>query len=311
MAQPDPRPLVKLRKLCLGLPEAHEVLSHGEPTFRVKNKMFATYANADNHHGRGRHAVWIKAAPGRQARAVKTAPDRFFVPPYVGPSGWVGVYLDPTTDWKELQDILRDAYKAVAPTKLVKQLVALAVLVLLAAACDRHAPSGPSSVGVSGRVVDFARGFGVPGAAVAFGEMTAMTDANGRYTIEHLTSGQYEPRVDGVWMGQSRVTGPAYRADLLVHPGTCVSRYGTLADARTRNPVVGATVRFVGPGLSDSAVSGSDGWYRIDLGCPANGLVGFNTTMLAASHPQYLDASQSVGRGVGGATRLDLDLEPR
>ena len=188
--------------------------------------------------------------------------------------------------------------------------LALAVLVLLAAGCDRQAPSGPSRVGVSGRVVDFASGVGVPGGAVAFGEMTAMTDANGRYTIEHLTSGQYEPRVDGVWMGQSRVTGPAYRADFLAHPGTCVSRYGTLADARTRNPVVGATVRFVGPGLSDSTVSGSDGWYRIDLGCPANGLVGFNTTMIAASHPQYLDASQSVGRGVGGATRLDLDLEP-
>jgi Carboxypeptidase regulatory-like domain len=189
--------------------------------------------------------------------------------------------------------------------------LALAVLVLLAAGCDRQAPSGPSSVGVSGRVVDFASGVGVPGATVAFGDMTAMTDANGRYTIEHLTSGQYEPRVDGVWMGQSRVTGPKYRADFLAHPGTCVSRYGTVADARTRNPVAGATVRFVGPGLSDSTVSEPDGWYRIDLGCPANGFVGLNTTSIVASHPRYLDASQSVGRGVGGATRLDLDLEPR
>jgi predicted DNA-binding protein (MmcQ/YjbR family) len=117
MAQPDPRPLVKLRTLCLALPEAHEVTSHGEPTFRVKNKVFAMYANADNHHGRGRHAVWIKARPGRQARAVKTAPDRFFVPPYVGPSGWVGVYLDAATDWKELRDIVRDAYTLVAPKK--------------------------------------------------------------------------------------------------------------------------------------------------------------------------------------------------
>jgi predicted DNA-binding protein (MmcQ/YjbR family) len=118
----EPRPLIRLRKLCLALPEAHEVRSHGEPTFRVKNKVFAMYANADNHHGRGRHAVWIKAAPGRQARAVKTAPDRFFVPPYVGPSGWVGVYLDTSTDWKELRDILRDAYTLVAPKMLVAQL---------------------------------------------------------------------------------------------------------------------------------------------------------------------------------------------
>lgn len=66
---------------------------------------------------------WVKAAPGRQARAVKTAPDRFFVPPYVGPSGWVGVYLDATTDWQELRDILRDAYMLVAPKRLVEQLV--------------------------------------------------------------------------------------------------------------------------------------------------------------------------------------------
>jgi predicted DNA-binding protein (MmcQ/YjbR family) len=122
MAQSDPRPLVKLRKICLALPASHEVLSHGEPTFRVKNKVFAMYANANNHHGRGRHAAWIKAAPGRQARAVKTAPERFFVPAYVGPSGWVGVYLDATTDWNELRDILRDAYKLVAPANLVEQL---------------------------------------------------------------------------------------------------------------------------------------------------------------------------------------------
>jgi predicted DNA-binding protein (MmcQ/YjbR family) len=117
----EPRPLIRLRTLCLALPGAHEVKSHGEPTFRVKDKMFAMYANADNHHGRGRHAAWIKAAPGRQARAVKSAPDRFFVPPYVGPSGWVGVFLDATTDWKELRDILRDAYKLVAPKKLIEK----------------------------------------------------------------------------------------------------------------------------------------------------------------------------------------------
>jgi predicted DNA-binding protein (MmcQ/YjbR family) len=111
----EPRPLVRLRRICLAFPEVHEVRSHGEPTFRVKNKMFASYANADNHHGRGRHGVWIKAAPGRQARAIKTDPERFFVPPYVGPSGWVGVYLDAKTDWKELADILRSGYALVAP----------------------------------------------------------------------------------------------------------------------------------------------------------------------------------------------------
>ena len=188
--------------------------------------------------------------------------------------------------------------------------LALAIAVVHAVACDRQTPSGPSSGGVSGRVIDFASGVGVAGATVAFGELTSMTDAIGSYTFASLSSGRYEPRVDGVWMGISRVTGPNYRGDLLVRPGTCVSRYGTLADARTRTPVGGATVRFVGPGLNDSTVSGSDGWYRIDLGCPANGHVGINTTELAVSHTNYVNQSQPVGRGVGGATRLDFDLEP-
>lgn len=115
-------PFSRLQKLCLELPEAHEVNAWGEPTFRVKNKMFAMFANANNHHGRGRYAVWVKAAPGRQARAVRTAPTRFFVPPYAGPSGWVGVWLDKVCDWDELADILRDAYRQVAPKKLLARL---------------------------------------------------------------------------------------------------------------------------------------------------------------------------------------------
>jgi len=85
-----PGPLARLRKLCLALPEAHEVEAWGEPTFRVRNKLFAMYADAENHHGAGRPAVWCKAGPGNQALMVKSDPDRFFVPPYVGPSGWIG-----------------------------------------------------------------------------------------------------------------------------------------------------------------------------------------------------------------------------
>jgi hypothetical protein len=111
--------LARLRKLCLALPDVYEVSSHGEATFRVNNKMFASFANADNHHGRGRHGVWIKAAPGRQERAVHSAPSRFFVPPYVGSSGWLGVWLDHDTHWDELADILRDAFALVAPKRLL------------------------------------------------------------------------------------------------------------------------------------------------------------------------------------------------
>lgn len=113
-----PRPLTRLRKLCLGLPESHEVEAWGEPTFRVGNKLFAMYAAANNHHGGGRPAVWCKAGPGNQAFMVRAAPARFFVPPYVGPSGWIGIWLDAAVDWSELADLLRDSYRLVAPKRL-------------------------------------------------------------------------------------------------------------------------------------------------------------------------------------------------
>jgi hypothetical protein len=114
--------LTRLRKLCLALPEAHEVEAWGEPTFRVRNKLFAMHANANNHHGGGRAAVWIKASPDNQDLMVRTAPDRFFVPPYVGVSGWVGVWLDRRVDWDELADLLRDAYRMTAPKRLLARL---------------------------------------------------------------------------------------------------------------------------------------------------------------------------------------------
>ena len=117
-----PRPLTRLRRLCLALPEAHEVEAWGEPTFRVRNKLFAMHADAGNHHGDGRAAVWCKAAPGNQGLMVRAAPDRFFVPPYVGPSGWIGVYLDRGADWDELAELLRDAYRLTAPKRLLARL---------------------------------------------------------------------------------------------------------------------------------------------------------------------------------------------
>lgn len=117
-------PLARLRRLCLALPEAREVEAWGAPTFRVKT-IFAMYAGAGNHHGAGRASVWVKAAPGNQELMVAAAPDRFFVPPYVGPSGWIGVYLDaPGTDWAELAELLRDAWRLSAPKALVRQVEA-------------------------------------------------------------------------------------------------------------------------------------------------------------------------------------------
>lgn len=114
-----PSPLSRLRKLCLALPEAREVEAWGEPTFRVKT-IFAMYAGPASHHGEGRTAVWVKAIKLNQELMVAADSRRFFVPPYVGPSGWIGVYLDsPRTDWAELEELLWDAWRMSAPKKLV------------------------------------------------------------------------------------------------------------------------------------------------------------------------------------------------
>jgi hypothetical protein len=115
-------PLPRLRKLALSLPEAHEVEAWGEPTFRVKNKLFAMYASSGTHHGAGRPAVWCKAKAVNQQLMISTAPDKFFSPPYVGPSGWVGIWLDGNVEWDEVYDILRDGYRMTAPTKLLSRL---------------------------------------------------------------------------------------------------------------------------------------------------------------------------------------------
>jgi hypothetical protein len=114
--------LDRVRALCLALPEAHEVEAWGEPTFRVRNKMFAMYADASNHHGKGIAGVWIRSTHVNQDLLVRSDPERFFVPPYVGPSGWVGVRLTGKPDWDVIGDLLRDAWRLTAPKKLLARL---------------------------------------------------------------------------------------------------------------------------------------------------------------------------------------------
>lgn len=112
-------PLDRLRTICLALPEAHEVIAWGEPTFRVRNKLFAMYAHASNHHGGGRHAVWCKSDHTTQSYLMRSDPQRFFAPPYVGPSGWVGIWLDRRPPWKGIAEIVYDAWRLAAPKKLL------------------------------------------------------------------------------------------------------------------------------------------------------------------------------------------------
>jgi hypothetical protein len=106
-----------LRKLCLALPEATERDSHGEPTWFVRGKKtFVTFAN--HHHHDGRLAFWCPAPAGVQEELVRTEPERFFRPPYVGHRGWLGVRLDVDVDWAEVDRIVREAYRMVAPKSL-------------------------------------------------------------------------------------------------------------------------------------------------------------------------------------------------
>ena len=110
-------PLATLRRLCLALPEVSERLSHGEPAWFVRGKkLFVAYAD---HHHDDRLACWCAAPPGAQDALVAAAPERFFVPPYVGHRGWIGVRLDVPVDWDEVADLVEDAYRTVAPKRLV------------------------------------------------------------------------------------------------------------------------------------------------------------------------------------------------
>jgi hypothetical protein len=113
------RTLRRIRELCLALPETSERPSHGAPTFFVRGKK-AFVMVLTNHHGDGRFAIWCAAAPGMQAMLVEADDERFFVPPYVGHRGWLGVRLDRGVDWDELAGIVEDAYAEVAPPKLVE-----------------------------------------------------------------------------------------------------------------------------------------------------------------------------------------------
>jgi hypothetical protein len=112
-----------VRRLCLAFPETEEIVSHGSPNFRVRGgKIFASYAV--DHHGDGRIALWLNVPEGVQGELVRAQPKQFFVPPYVGPRGWLGVRLDARIAWKRLGELVRLAYVRVAPPRLTSALKA-------------------------------------------------------------------------------------------------------------------------------------------------------------------------------------------
>jgi hypothetical protein len=109
----------RMRAICLALPEVTERPSHGAPTWFVRGKSSFVTLWADGHHEDRFPHLWCAAPPGAQRELTAGAPDRFFRPPYVGGRGWIGVRLDRDPDWTEIAELSRDAYRAVAPARLV------------------------------------------------------------------------------------------------------------------------------------------------------------------------------------------------
>jgi len=109
------KPLKRIRRICATLPETTEKLSHGEPTFFVRKKVYAMFAN--NHHNDGHIAVWLPVPLGMQEVLIEAAPEKFFKPPYVGVRGWIGIELDRIDD-QELASHLREAWRLIAPKRL-------------------------------------------------------------------------------------------------------------------------------------------------------------------------------------------------
>lgn len=167
---------------------------------------------------------------------------------------------------------------------------------------------------LQGRLTDFASDAPMAGITLTFGrqvdrvDQQTTTDAAGAFAIE-VPAGALYAAIDGQLVAELavRVGGPAYRGDLLGNGGVCISRYGLVTDAATFQPVAGAAVR-VGFG-GRSAVTGIDGWYRLDFGCVDDPNSNFNTTFMYATHPAYREFVRTVGRGVHRVNRIDVELQ--
>ena len=108
------------RDLCLAFPETEEILSHGSPTFKAKGKSFAIFTV--NHHGDGRVGYYLNSPPGAQQLYTENEPDIYFVPPYVGPKGWLGVELNKGLEWDTVARLVHDAWANTVPAAIAARL---------------------------------------------------------------------------------------------------------------------------------------------------------------------------------------------
>jgi hypothetical protein len=114
--------LDRLRTICLAFPEVTERPSHGAPTWFVRDKSAFVTLWEHGHHDNDFPHLWCAAPPGAQEELRLAAPDRFFRPPYVGHRGWLGVRLDVPVDWTEIAELCTDAYRVIAPKRLLQRL---------------------------------------------------------------------------------------------------------------------------------------------------------------------------------------------
>jgi len=105
-------PIERVRRLCVAWPDVTERLRHGEPSWFVRDRR-SIATGADRHHD-DRVALWIAAPPGARDPLIDADPERYFIPPYVGHRGWIGVYLDVEVDWDKVEELIANAYHTVA-----------------------------------------------------------------------------------------------------------------------------------------------------------------------------------------------------
>ena len=217
------------------------------------------------------------------------------------------------------------------------QLLTIVITVLALCACseDRQTtpttptpPTGatppastPSVPPVRGTVVDFQTAKPMSGAVVGFAPdsnsmgitHTVITDANGQYALPEPpvrpNTSPYFLFVNNKAEGRVYLHGANNRAgDVAVNNGPCVTRYGMVLDNQTYLPIVDA--RILNLSNRVIATTDRDGWYQFDFGC-STAMVGFNTTWVIATHPDYNSQNFSGGRGWFGVFRDDVLLTRR
>ena len=181
-------------------------------------------------------------------------------------------------------------------------------------------------VHVFGRVLDFTTNAGVPGASIDFYisglnsiASSVVTDANGSYSVSLSRGVRHDARINGPQPDSNRGTiipiAKETAADYLINSGTCIVFYGTVRNAVTGEPVGGAAVGFDRFTLQ-STITGADGSYRIDLGCPtpANPWRAIGTTFMRVSREGYVTTSPYANRGEflpsARTQRIDVALQP-